>query len=156
MRTAHFCVNIKLQLVLRVMVAIAWVLAILFSAPQESGLSCTAKTKNRNFETNIPRKGISASQSQFLRSCVCERFIYSHDRSPYSAGGNTVCRPILGYINRSQRHECWNWGWGRAIPRKGIYKGDFRCSVVCYQTFIILKNCSLKNLSTNKQCSYKT
>ncbi len=31
-------------------------------------------------------------------------------------------------INRSQTHECWNWGWGRAIPRKGIYKGDFCCS----------------------------
>ncbi len=26
------------------------------------------------------------------------------------------------YINRSQTHECRNWGWGRAIPRKGIYK----------------------------------
>ncbi len=25
------------------------------------------------------------------------------------------------YINRSQTHECGNWGWGRAIPRKGIY-----------------------------------
>ncbi len=23
------------------------------------------------------------------------------------------------YINRSQTHECWNWGWGRAIPRNG-------------------------------------
>ncbi len=33
------------------------------------------------------------------------------------------------YINCSRTHECWNWGWGRAIPRKGIYKGDFRCSV---------------------------
>jgi hypothetical protein len=33
------------------------------------------------------------------------------------------------YINRSQTHECWNWDWGRDIPRKGIYKGDFRCSV---------------------------
>ncbi len=33
------------------------------------------------------------------------------------------------YINRSQTHECGNWGWGRAIPRKGIYKWDFRCSV---------------------------
>ncbi len=48
----------------------------------------TAKKKYRNFETNIPRKGISGSQSQFPHSCVCERFIYSHDRSPYSAGGN--------------------------------------------------------------------
>jgi hypothetical protein len=27
-------------------------------------------------------------QSQFPHSCVCERFIYSHDRSTYSAGGN--------------------------------------------------------------------
>ncbi len=33
------------------------------------------------------------------------------------------------YINRSQTHECWNWGWGRAIPRKGIYKRNYRCSV---------------------------
>jgi len=48
----------------------------------------TAKTKYRNFETNIPRKGISGSQSQFPHSCFCERFIYSHHRSPYSAGGN--------------------------------------------------------------------
>ncbi len=47
----------------------------------------TAKTKYRNFETNIPRKGISGSQSQFPHSCICERFLYSHDQSAYSAGG---------------------------------------------------------------------
>ncbi len=35
------------------------------------------------------------------------------------------------YINRSQTHECWNWGWGRAIPRKEIHKWDFRCSAGC-------------------------
>jgi hypothetical protein len=34
------------------------------------------------------------------------------------------------YINRSQTHECRNWGWGRAIPRKGIYKRNCRCSVL--------------------------
>ncbi len=33
------------------------------------------------------------------------------------------------YINRSKTHECWNWGWGRAIPRKGIYKRNCHCSV---------------------------
>ncbi len=32
------------------------------------------------------------------------------------------------YINRSQTHESGNWGWGRAIARKGIYKRDCRCS----------------------------
>ncbi len=26
-------------------------------------------------------------------------------------------------IKRSQTHECWNWGWGRAIPRKGYISG---------------------------------
>ncbi len=33
------------------------------------------------------------------------------------------------YINRSQTLECGNWGWGRVIPRKGIYKRNCRCSV---------------------------
>ncbi len=33
------------------------------------------------------------------------------------------------YMNRSQTQECGNWGWGRAIPRKGIYKRNCRCSV---------------------------
>jgi hypothetical protein len=31
------------------------------------------------------------------------------------------------YINRSQTHECGNWYWGSAIPRKGITKWD--CAV---------------------------
>ncbi len=34
------------------------------------------------------------------------------------------------FINRSQTHECGNWGWGRSIPSKGIHKWDFRCSVL--------------------------
>jgi hypothetical protein len=72
--------------------------------------TCTAKTKYRNFEKNIPRIGISGSQSQFPHSYVCEGFIYSHNRSAYSAGGNTVCRPIRDYINRLQTHECGNLG----------------------------------------------
>ncbi len=53
----------------------------------------TAKTKYRNFETNIPRKGITGAQSQYPHSCVCERFIYSHDRSAISAGGNIQTDP---------------------------------------------------------------
>ncbi len=34
------------------------------------------------------------------------------------------------YINPLQTHECWNGDWGRAIPRKGIYKWNFPCSAV--------------------------
>ncbi len=33
------------------------------------------------------------------------------------------------YVNRSQTHEWGNWDWSRAIPRKGIQKWDFSCSV---------------------------
>ncbi len=33
------------------------------------------------------------------------------------------------YINCSQIHKCGYWDWGRAIPRKGIYKRNCRCSV---------------------------
>ncbi len=32
------------------------------------------------------------------------------------------------YIKPSKTHECGNWGWGRAIPRKGIYKRNCHCS----------------------------
>ncbi len=41
-----------------------------------------------------------------------------------------ACWPILGiqYIKCSQTHEYRNQDWGRAIPRKGIYKWDFCCS----------------------------
>ncbi len=35
------------------------------------------------------------------------------------------------YINRSQTHECGNWDWGRAIPRKWIHKWGF--SLQCSQ-----------------------
>ncbi len=33
------------------------------------------------------------------------------------------------YINRSQTHECGKWDWHCVIPRKGIHKWDFPCSV---------------------------
>ncbi len=32
------------------------------------------------------------------------------------------------YINHSQTHECGNWDWGHAIPRKEIHKWNFSCS----------------------------
>jgi hypothetical protein len=52
-----------------------------------------AKNQFRKFETNNPRKGITLPQSQFPHSCVCERLIYSHDRSAYSAAGNMWTDP---------------------------------------------------------------
>jgi hypothetical protein len=46
------------------------------------------KVRCKKNGTNIPRKGIWRSQSHFPHSCVCERIVYSHDMSAYSAGGN--------------------------------------------------------------------
>ncbi len=43
--------------------------------------------KNRLFKTNIQRNEIARPQSQFLHSCFCERLIYAHDQSAYSAAG---------------------------------------------------------------------
>ncbi len=70
---------------------------------------CTARRQYRKFETNIPRKEIARPLSQFPQSCVYERFIYSYDRSAYSAAGKYVNRS-WEYINRLQTHECGNWG----------------------------------------------
>ncbi len=56
------------------------------------GRSAQAKNQYRKFETNIPRKGIARPQSQFSPSCVCERFMYSHDGSAYPAAGNMGLR----------------------------------------------------------------
>ena len=40
-------------------------------------------TLQRQFRLYIPFLGIARPQPQFLHSCVCERFIYSQDRSTY-------------------------------------------------------------------------
>ncbi len=91
-------------------------------------LGCTAKIQYRKFETNIPSKGLARPQSQFPNSFVCERFIYSHDRSAYFFAGKYEDR-YWEYINRSQTHGCWNWDWGSSVPFLGKHKWDFRCSV---------------------------
>ncbi len=88
----------------------------------------TAKTQYQKLETKIPRKGIVRPQSQFPHSWICERFIYSHNRSGYSAAGKYVDQS-WEYIKRSQTHECGNWDWDRAIPFLEIHKWDFCCSV---------------------------
>ena len=36
------------------------------------------------------------------------------------------------WTNHWQTHECWNWDWGRAVPRKGIHTWDFRAVLDIY------------------------
>jgi hypothetical protein len=68
---------------------------------------------------------LSVPTLTYLRESYC---IYFQDQSVYFAAAAAVYRP-REKINRSQTHECGNWDWGHAIPRKGIHKWYFRCSV---------------------------
>ncbi len=129
------------------------------STLQLSGKACASITQNLHCKEPIPkirnkypRKGIARPQSQFPDSCVRERFIYSHDRSAYSALGNMwIVDRSWEYINRPQTHECGNWDEGRAIPRKGIHKWDFRCSVYRdWRRMNLLCECNGMNVCTGK------
>ncbi len=44
----------------------------------------TTNVLYRKFETNIPRNETARIRSQFPHSCICDRFLYSHDRSAYA------------------------------------------------------------------------
>jgi hypothetical protein len=91
---------------------------------------CVSTLQRHNTENSkqiFPERNCASPQSQFPHSCVCERFIYFHNRSAYSAARKYVDRS-WEYVDRSQTHECGNWDWGPAIPRKGIHKWDVRCS----------------------------
>ena len=85
---------------------------------------------------------VQCSVSEFLHSYISERFTYFQDQYAYSAAGKYVDR-FWEYINRSQTHECGNWDWGRAIPRKDIHKWDFPCSAPYLTSFTDI-NCHSK------------
>ncbi len=50
---------------------------------------------------------------------------------------NEICGPILGkYKLPTDTWMCGHWDWGRAIPREGIHKWNFPCSVLSAQRFL--------------------
>ena len=65
-------------------------------------------TRQRKFPLCIPFLGIARPQSQFLHSCICDRFIYFQHRSFCFAAAKYVDRS-WEYISCSQTHECRNW-----------------------------------------------
>ncbi len=60
-----------------------------------------------NIRNKYSQKRIVRPQSKFPRSCVCKLFLYSHDRSAYSAAGNTVCGLWTdpGNFKNTHRHK---------------------------------------------------
>jgi hypothetical protein len=76
-----------------------------------------------------PKQNYICSVSQFPHSCICERFIYSQDRSAYFAAAKEADQS-WEYINcyHSQVHICRNWERGRTVSFLGLHKLDFRYS----------------------------
>jgi hypothetical protein len=62
----------------------------------------TAKNQYRNWKQIFPEKELRGHSPNFHIRCVCERFIYSHDGSAYSAAGNMWTDPGIIYI--AHRH----------------------------------------------------
>ncbi len=93
----------------------------------DSSLCPHCKDKIPKFRNKYSQKrniGVSVPVSTFMRLWA----IYIFPRSICLFCWRKYVDRSWDYINRSQTHECWNWSWGRAIPRKGIHKWNFRCS----------------------------
>ncbi len=82
---------------------------------------------------------------------LCEIYIFPGSGSAYSAAGQYVDQS-WEYINRSQTHECGNWYRGRAFPRKGIHKWDFRWSVQHDTSSVLLHNSGYCSSCVTKPC----
>ncbi len=82
--------------------------------------------------------------------------IYIFPGSVYLFCCSQICGPILG-ISCPQTHECGNWDWSHAIPRKGILyiNGIFVAVWSFWQLsftnqFIVLKTFLVKLIATQK------
>ncbi len=87
----------------------------------------TAKNQYQNSK-QISQKRNCAAPTVLLSTFICLWAIYTFPRLICLFCCRKYVNRSWEYLNRLQTHECGNWDWGRAIPRKGIQTLDFRCS----------------------------
>jgi hypothetical protein len=92
----------------------------------------------KRFDLCIPRNETVRPCSQFPHSCICERFIYFHDRSTYFAATKYEYRS-WEYRNHSQICT-WMWKLG-SRPRSFIARKDlFEFSAQCLCNVSVYKS----------------
>ncbi len=94
---------------------------------KEDAMHCKGKMP-KIWNKYSQKKNIGASVPISTFMCLWANYIFP--RLVYLFCWRKYVDPSWEYINRSQAHESGNWGWGGAIPIKGIYKRNCRCSVV--------------------------
>jgi hypothetical protein len=87
------------------------------------------------FQNKYSQKRNCAAQSQLLHSCVCERFIYSHDPSACSTAEKYVERS-WEYINRSETVEI------RTEAAQFLFWGIHKWEFLCVDCQILRKSLS--------------
>ncbi len=94
-----------------------------------SDCQCT-RCNGPGFDTSIPRhSGIWGAADESVLHIERKKIKKSPQKIYMYIYIKNYVDQSWEYKNRSQIHECGNWHWGRAIPRKGIHKWDFPCSV---------------------------
>ncbi len=76
------------------------------------------------FETNIPRNETAWPRSQLLHSCICEQFIYSHDRSA------SQYSKIGGPIDIVRIYKLLTYTWMQKLGRR---PRSFSSGNVCFE-----------------------
>jgi hypothetical protein len=100
--------------------------SLLFAAEKLMCAGTLQRTNTENSKQIFPENQLHSHSPISTFMCLWAIYIFPRSICLF------CCRKYVDrsweYLNRSQTRECGNCDRGRAIPRKGIHKWDFRCS----------------------------